>query len=308
MNQSSNETDVPPRDAVAPGAIDLADMLRGLRRRRGRVLWPTLAAVALTAVALHFVPPTYTAGARVLLESGDAYFTGPGAQPVQPAPALDAAAVASQVHLLTSGDVARRAIAKLGLDKLREFDPLVGGGDIGFLTRLEVVFGLARNPVELTPADRVATAFAKKLSVFALPASRVIEVDFSSKDPALAAAGADAVADVFIESLKRAKRDEAKAAADWLGAKVAQLRRETDAADRDVLALRAASGLLAGANSTTAPAQQVAELATRLAAARAAQAESEAKAKQVRALLAAGRAADAPGIVDDPALRAAVDR
>ena len=91
-------------------------------------------------------------------------------------------------------------------------------------------------------------AFLSRLTVFPIAKSRVLQIEFSSKDPALAARGANTVAELFLEAQQQAKRDEAKAASAWLSVKIDELRGKVAEADSKVEAFRASSGLLAGAN------------------------------------------------------------
>ena len=74
----------------------------------------------------------------------------------------------------------------------------------------------------------------------------MLQIEFSSADPALAARGANEVADLFLNEQEEAKKNQAKAAGAWLSGKIAQLRAKVAEADAKVEAFRSDSGLLAG--------------------------------------------------------------
>jgi uncharacterized protein involved in exopolysaccharide biosynthesis len=154
-----------------------------------------------------------------------------------------------------------------------------------------------------TLEDRVVENFLSRLTVFPIMKSRVLQIEFSSADPALAARGANEVANLFMSGQEEAKTNQAKAAADWLSGKIAQLRAKVAEADANVEAFRSDSGLLAGAGGLTAPSQQLAEITTQIASARTAQSAAAAKAQLLREMLRAGRLDAVPDFVKDESLR-----
>ena len=88
----------------------------------------------------------------------------------------------------------------------------------------------------------------------------MLQIEFSSAVPSLAARGAKEVADLFLNEKEEAKKNQATAARDLLSGKIAQLRAEVAEADAKVEAFRSDSGLLDLANGMTAPSQQLAEI------------------------------------------------
>ena len=151
-------------------------------------------------------------------------------------------------------------------------------------------------------------AFLSRLTVFPIAKSRVLQIEFSSKDPALAARGANTVAALYLEAQQQAKRNEAKAASAWLSTKIDELRGKVAEADSKVEAFRAGSGLLAGANGMTVPSQQLADMTTQLATARSNQASAAAKAQSLRTMLHDGRLDEIPQVTRDESLRRYVEQ
>ena len=135
-----------------------------------------------------------------------------------------------------------------------------------------------------------------------------MQIEFSSNDPALAARGANTVAELYLDAQQQAKRDEAKAASAWLSAKIDELRGKVAEADSKVEAFRASSGLLAGANGMTVPSQQLADMTTQLATARSNQASAAAKAQSLRTMLHDGRLDEIPQVTRDDSLRRYVEQ
>jgi uncharacterized protein involved in exopolysaccharide biosynthesis len=159
-----------------------------------------------------------------------------------------------------------------------------------------------------TVEDRVVEAFLARLDVFPVAKSRVLQIEFVSVDPALAARGANAVAELYLAEQEDAKKNEAKAASAWLSQKIEELRVKVADADAKVEAFRANSGLLAAANGMTVPTQQLADIATQLATARAAQADAIAKAQALRTMMREGRLDEIPDAAKDESLRHYVEQ
>jgi uncharacterized protein involved in exopolysaccharide biosynthesis len=217
------------------------------------------------------------------------------------AQALDAEAINSQIQLLTSRDLARKAIQKLGLKGNSEFDP-----DASFLAGLMrplALLGLGGTPSDAPPDDRLINRFIDHLTVMSPSKTRVLQVEFTSRDPDLAARAANVVADLYIDMKSQAKREDAHQAAQALKPLIASLEARVSEADNKVEAFRAKTGLYESSENTSVPTQQLGEIATRLAEARAAQSDSEAKARGLRDLLKQGRLADAGDISSNDLVR-----
>ena len=136
-----------------------------------------------------------------------------------------------------------------------------------------------------------------------MPKSRVLEIEFVSRDPALAALAANTVAEVFLQSQTEAKANAARAASAWLARKIEELREKVADADAKVETYRAEAGLIAGANGETVPVQQLTDLNAQLANARSALATATAEAALLRNLEKEGRLADAPNSAIDELMR-----
>ena len=122
-----NVADDASAGSVAPGAgrggdLDLGQLWSALRARKRWVIVPTLLALAASAVAVDFVQPRYTGETRILLQSGESYYTRPGGSNDRDG-AIDERDVVSQVQIVTSRDLAHDAIERLKLRGNPDFDP-----------------------------------------------------------------------------------------------------------------------------------------------------------------------------------------
>ncbi len=260
-------------EAERDQAVDLTRLAAGIRRRWRWVVWPTLAALVASSAFVLLASPRYTGVAKVLLEDQESYFTRPDkASGLDPAATIDPEAVQSQAEAVASSDLARKAIDRLGLAT----DPEFSADRDGKIDR------------------RVVDKFLSRLTVFPVPRSRVLQIEFVSRDPELAARGANTVAEVYLESQTEAKANAARTAGAWLSRKIDELRAKVADADAKVEAFRAQSGLLGGANGQTVPAQQLSELNAQLSNARSAEAAATAKADLLRRLEREGRLDEAP--------------
>ena len=286
-------------------SIDLGRLYRALMARKRWILGPSLAALALSLAYVEVVSPKYTGIAKVLIENQEGYFTRPDKAAGEAPPPLDPEAIASEVETLTTPEVARKLADRLKLTSLPEFNPSAGG----LSSILNSFFGAKGDPANADAA--VVDAVLSRLTVFAQTKSRVMQIEFASKDPAIAAKGANAAAEIFLENSQAAKQDSAKAASDWLAKKIETLRAKVVDAGAKVAAFRSQAGLLTGGaadGSATVSGQQLTEINTRLVDARAAQGEANAKARTLRSLIKDGRFEEVPAVAKDDSLRRLVEQ
>ena len=211
-------------DAAQDGAVNMLQIGQALRRRWRWIAVPTLLAFVGSLAFVTLVTPRYTGETKLLLESRDSFYTRPSQTGQSEAQALiDEQAVASQVQVIMSRDLARETIKRLSLVGNAEFDPQVGAVD--FMRRLMILFGASENPLKRAPEDRVLDAFYERLLVYTVGRSRVVSVEFRSKDPDLAARAANTVAEIYLDYLESAKKDTARSASAWLGPEIESLRK-----------------------------------------------------------------------------------
>ena len=105
--------------------------------------------------------------------------------------------------------------------------------------------GLAKNPLDRPPEDRVLENYYEHLLVYPVGKSRICRVEFRSKDPELAAKGANTIAELYLAMQEAAKKDMARNASGWLGTNIDGLRQRVSEAEAKVEEYRRKAGLLA---------------------------------------------------------------
>lgn len=288
--------------------VTIAQVLGAMRRRWRWIALPTLLAAVGATAFVQLVTPRYTGEAKILLESRDTFYTRPTGDRAEPVPLIDEQAVASQVQVILSRDLAREAIRRLGLVGNEEFDPLAEG--LSPIKQLLVMLGLIKDPLAREPEERVLDTYLEHLSVYPAGKSRVVAIEFRSKNPELAARGANTVAEVYLEAQESAKGDTARSASAWLGTNVSALRTRLAESERKVEEFRARNGLFAGGTTNSNPigAQQLAELSTQLSQARSSQADAQAKARLIKEMIQSGRTFEIPDVANNELIRRLIEQ
>jgi polysaccharide biosynthesis transport protein len=282
--------------------FDFASLGAALWRARYTILRPTILVALITFAVVIMIPPKYQSEARVLIVGRDNVFLRPDAdKDVIDRGTIDQDTVTSQAQLIMSREVANEVIAKLKLNELPEFDPGIGG--ISLIKSLLGFVGIVKNPMNMTPEERVLEAYYDRLTVFPVEKSHVIVIDFLSENPELAARAANAIADAFLTRLQEAKQDQARNASTWLSGEIESLRKKVADSEAKVEAFRAKSNLLVGPNNTQLSVQQLGDLNTQLATARAQKSDAEAKAKLIRDMLKSGEPIESSDIVNSELIR-----
>jgi succinoglycan biosynthesis transport protein ExoP len=283
------------------GDLDLRVLGRALARRRALIIFPTLLALVATLSAVNLITPRYKSEARILIDGRENVFLRPSGERNEERAALDAEAVTSQVQLMLSRDLAREVIKKNGLAELPEFDPVLRG--FSPLRSLLALFGIGRDPFLMTPEERVMDAYFERLTAYAVDKSRVIVVEFQSRDPELAARVANSIADFYLVLQQNARQQQAKSASQWLAGEIESLRQKVAEAESRVEDFRSKSSLFVGTNNTTLSNQQMGELNTQLNNARALKSDAETKARLIREMLESGKPIEASEVLNSELTR-----
>ena len=271
--------------------IDLGGLFGAIWRNRLRVLLATVACAGVAFAGASLVSPRYKGEARLLIETREpAFTTGTDrAQGREQQPALDELGIASQVQLLKSADLIKQVARNMKLYELEEFDP---ASKPSAISDLLVLSGLKKSPLELEPEERVLKEFTDKLVVYQVERSRVIGIEFSSKDPRLAAEIPNEMAKVYLSLQSGAKLDTNSEATRWLEPEIANLREKVREAEQKVAEYRSQSDLLPTGENSNFAARQLTDISTELARVRGERANAEARAESVRTVLKTGGAPD----------------
>lgn len=289
------------------GEIDLRALGRAVWRRRWRILVVTVVVAVATILVVGQMSPRYRSEARVLIQNHDSVYTSPGVpnpNAPQPATALDAQEIGSQVQLILSRDVALAVIRETGLTKVSEFNP----SHVSLGTRILVLLGLARDPSRMSDEARTLLHYYDALNAYQLPNSHVVAIDFVSKDSELAAKIANAVAAQYLKLQQSAKQISTRQASTWLAGEIETLRGRVAEAEHEVENFRSHSDLFIGANNAPVSQQQLGELTSQLAAARSQEADAQAKAEQIRAAIKSDNLNETLGIANSDVIRGLVQQ
>jgi exopolysaccharide transport family protein len=270
--------------------IDLGGLFGAIWRNRMRVLLATVACAGIAFAGASLITPKYKSEARLLIETREpAFTTGSDRSQSREPPAFDELGIASQVQLLKSGDLIKQVSRNMKLHELEEFDPTAQPSAISDLL---VLLGVKKNPLELAPEERVLKEFSDRLVVYQVEKSRVIAIEFSSRDPRLAAEIPNEMAKVYLALQSGAKLDTNSEASRWLEPEIANLREKVEEAERKVAEYRSQSDLLPTGENSNFAVRQLNDISTEVARVRGERANAEARAESVRTVLKNGGAPD----------------
>ncbi|MGH6642103.1 MAG: GumC family protein [Bradyrhizobium sp.] len=291
------------RQVAAPesGDLDLHALGQVLIRKRGWIIVPTALALVLSLAAVNMITPRYKSEARILVDGRENVFLRPNGERNDERNTVDAEAVTSQVQLLLSRDLARQIIKKNKLAERPEFDPVLQG--FSPLKSLLALFGIGRDPLSLTPEERVLDAYYDRFTAYAVDKSRVIVIEFQSRDPELAARVANSIADGYLTLQQGARQDQAKSAGSWLSGEIENLRKKVSEAEQRVEEFRSKSSLFIGTNNTSLSNQQMGEMNTQLNNARALKSDMENKARLIKDMLQSGKPIEATDVLNFESIR-----
>ena len=292
---------ISPAASAVSGDLDLRVIGQALLRKRGWIIVPTVLAAVLSIAAVNLITPRYKSEARILVDGRENVFLRPNGERNEERTALDAEAVTSQVQLLLSRDLAREIIRKNKLAERPEFDPVLQG--LSPLKSLLALFGIGRDPFSLTPEERVLDAYYDRFTAYAVDKSRVIVIEFQSRDPDLAARVANSIAEGYLVLQQNARQEQAKSASLWLSGEIDSLRKKVSEAESRVEDFRSKSSLFVGTNNTTLSNQQMGELNTQLNNARALKSDAESKARLIREMLQSGKPIEASEVLNSELIR-----
>jgi uncharacterized protein involved in exopolysaccharide biosynthesis/Mrp family chromosome partitioning ATPase len=282
--------------------IDVRALGQALWRRKKWIIWPTLVATVLAAVAVNMITPRYKSEARILYEGRENVFLRADAEKAQAdRPSADAEALASQVQVVMSKTLALDVIAKLNLDKLPEFDPVLNG--ISPLKQIMVMAGMSRDTLKLTREERVLESYYERITVYAIEKSRVIAIEFQSTDAALAARVTNAIADGYLGLQQQTRQEQTQAASRWLAGEIEGLRTKVRDAEAKAESFRAQTNLYVGTNNTMLANQQLGEFNSQLAAASAQKTNAETRSRLIRDMLRRNEPIEASDVVNSELIR-----
>ncbi|KQW22235.1 protein tyrosine kinase [Afipia sp. Root123D2] len=270
------------------GIGDLINFVIGfVRRQYLLILFVTALALAASFIYLRITPPTYTSQAKVLFVNPKAEFLQQ--QSLLADNPLDRAQFESQIQILRSKAIAIAVINQL---KLAD-DPDLNGSDQPvrrLSAKLKRMLNIGSDNSEAEqddgPSDGLIAAFDDRLRAERIGYSAVIEISFSSSNPERAAEIANTVANVYIADQLNAKFDANRRATLWLQGRLNEIGEQALTAERAVAVFKSQNNIVT-AGGKLMDDQQVADLNSRLVAARAVTADAQARLNRFEASIRA---------------------
>jgi exopolysaccharide transport family protein len=210
---------------------------------------------------LSITPPVYTAQTSVYIDLHK--------NPIDQQAGIfgnDPIEIESQIQIIKSQTIASAVIKKLELLN----DPEFGSPPTSPSHLSSFLFGAHQQvalPTESDLMDRATVAFNNSLAVEPI-GGRVVRISFSSTNPTRAATIANAIASAYITDQLDAKYEANRVATNWLQKRQEQLHEQADGAQRAVESFKKQNNIVT-TDGRSLNNVQMAELNTRLVAARA---------------------------------------
>ncbi len=219
----------------ANGEPHLLDYVRVLYKRRWIAGTAFLLVTMLVTVYTFTVTPVYQATTKLLIESDTPNVVS--FKEVINEEQSKADYYQTQYNILQSRSLARRTIDTLKLWDHDEFAPKrmgtfeAMGGFLGSLVGRKAAALPVPDAGETTEQSKAIDAFLKRLTISPVRNSRIVDIKFESQSPDVAARVVNALARGYIDQNLEFKFMSTKEASDWLGQRLAEERKQVEAAE-----------------------------------------------------------------------------
>ena len=216
-------------------------MARKIWRRKGTLVGVTVIGTIIAALILFQLTPKYTSTATVMIDPRESKVLD--VQAVLSGMPADQETIESEIEVLLSRRLAERVIQKLALYRSPEFNArlrpvsgtqkmlralnpksLIPDSMLEWMNLASTGPGLTEEQILEKERIGIIDEHLDKLAVKRVGRSRVIAISVTLANPALAAAVANAVADLYIVEQLEAKFEATRRATEWLNDRLAGLR------------------------------------------------------------------------------------
>jgi len=227
--------------------INLQDYLRVILKHRWTIL--TVFAVIFVSVTIFTftATPIYRATARLIIEKDD-----PKVVSIQEVMSVDSSGLdyyQTQYKIIESRSVAREVIRRLKLNENEEFVPKPkdtflanirqsiadGVTFVGSLLKTEKPQKPTDPKAEIEDESPLVTAFIGRVKVAPIRNSRLVDIGFEAKDPALSAKIANTLSRSYIDLNLETKLKATQDAMAWLNSRIEDERKKVDQAEQALL-------------------------------------------------------------------------
>lgn len=273
-------------------AIDIASIVAGAIRRWKLIVGLSVSMVAAVYLLLPLLTPTYIASARMLMFDPHEPSLGVAASERSPAEAFDTVAINTEMEVFQSLALTLRVAERLRLYDRPEFQARGRGewlreslrrwGQLGGIIEQALDFVVPAPNQSIAPTKApaapvgasdpalvtAAEILARDIQVSRIPLSYVLVVSARSRDPRLAQEIVATTVEEYLLGQEDARKKALDQQASWLVEKLTQLKAEVASNQVKIEALKAKAGLSETGKGTIRQ-QQLADLTTQLAQARA---------------------------------------
>ena len=264
--------------------FDLRDPINFLWRQWKLILAIGTLAVLLGAISLARQTPVYTAGTQVLLDPRKE--KAGGQDMIMSDAVLDLAAIENQMAIIRSTVLLKRVAERERLLNDPEFGSVGASSGWSALSAIRSYFdakeaepATSKGGAPQLAADLSATVENLKtvVGVSRTGQAYLININFTSADPAKAARLANAVAEAYVVDKLDARFEAAKRASAWLSDRLDDLRKQLRESEEAVTRFRTENHLVQTGATSSLNQDQLAQLNGRRVAARSDTAEKKAR-------------------------------
>ncbi|MBZ9674484.1 GumC family protein [Mesorhizobium sp. ES1-1] len=226
--------------------IDPMQVVRGVARSKLLIVTTTLLGAGLGIAIALSTPKKYEASTELIVDPRDLKLTDRDLTQSVVASDATLAIVENQVRVLTSGTVLNKVVDKLNLVDDPEFNGQ-GGGGFSPISLIRSVLSPSDGPGGADSQRRRALALnnlAESLSVERGGKTFVITVSATTQNGEKSALIANTMTDVFLQTFGQIQSETAGRATDELTARLDELRKGVEAAERKVEDFRASHDLV----------------------------------------------------------------
>jgi exopolysaccharide transport family protein len=279
--------------------IDLRDYLRVVLKRKWTII--TVFAVTVITVMIHAftATPIYKATTRLIIDKEN-----PNVVSIQEVMAVDASGTdyyQTQYKIIESRSVAAEVIRRMRLDQNEEFvakpkDDLISNItrsiSEAFTSLKDRLFSLFRTetPSSEGPEEEIdhklVPAFLNRIEVTPIRNSRLVDISFEAKDPALAAKITNSLAAAFIDQNLETKLRAVQDAVKWLHTRIEEERKKVEKAEQALLKYKEKHDIITDFSSDVekVTAQKLAQINAQVVEAESKRVEAETRYQQAAAL------------------------
>ena len=255
------------------GTIDLMDVMGMLRRRKWLIMLVTAVGTVAAALLGMVITPTYTAKSAVLVDPRQLQLGN--IEQVLQGLTVNTSTIATQIGLMQSETFIASVMDDLNLFNDPEFNPALTAQTTDLATSLPsflqplgqvlsylpsewlIATGLASQaePVLESQApgimrEKAIGNFTKDVAYLSDGSSYLIQIMFTSMDPAKASVISNKIAELYIQEQIKGKLGATDKANTWLEQRLAELRSDVQKSDQAVAAFKTANNIVESGGST----------------------------------------------------------